>query len=214
MLVEALKRTDLSVIGPINAYKSVVSLLPAMFLLGEIPGLWPLLGIVLIVVGSYFVANSDFGATPSNPFGRFFKDPGVQLRLGALVLSAIEAVFLKRALLVSDPYSTFVFWSVLGLVVAGIWNAALGSCLLAEWQGLLNNKSQYLFLAVMTGAMQLSTVLVMEHLPVSSALALFQTSALLSVFFGHAVFREPHLMKRLLGASIMVAGACLIIIAR
>src|SRR5579863_10237725 len=37
LLVEAVKRSDLSVLGPINAYKSVVSLLPGMVLLGEVP---------------------------------------------------------------------------------------------------------------------------------------------------------------------------------
>src|SRR5688572_10553934 len=73
MLVEALKRTDLSVIGPINAYKSVVSLLPAVLLLGEVPTAWSLIGIVLIVLGSYCVANSDFGSASSSPFERFFK---------------------------------------------------------------------------------------------------------------------------------------------
>src|SRR6185503_8780807 len=47
LLVEALKRSDLSVLGPINAYKSVVSLLPGIILLHEIPGPWALAGIAL-----------------------------------------------------------------------------------------------------------------------------------------------------------------------
>src|SRR5271166_2319045 len=37
LIVEALKRSDLSILGPINSYKSIVSLLPAMIFLEEFP---------------------------------------------------------------------------------------------------------------------------------------------------------------------------------
>src|SRR3954469_98255 len=53
MIVRALELSDLSVLGPINAYKSVVSLIPAAILLHEVPGAAALIGIGLIVTGSY-----------------------------------------------------------------------------------------------------------------------------------------------------------------
>jgi uncharacterized membrane protein len=43
-LVKALQKGDLSVLGPINAYKSVVGIFAGIFLLGEIPNLWGVLG--------------------------------------------------------------------------------------------------------------------------------------------------------------------------
>src|SRR5271163_454276 len=49
LIVYALKRSDLSVLGPINAYKSVVSLVPGIIFLNEIPDLLGLVGIALIV---------------------------------------------------------------------------------------------------------------------------------------------------------------------
>ena len=39
LLVQALRLADLSVLGPINAYKSVVSLAPGVVLLHEVPSL-------------------------------------------------------------------------------------------------------------------------------------------------------------------------------
>lgn len=39
-LVKALQCGDLSVLGPINSYKSVVGIIVGIFLLGEIPNLW------------------------------------------------------------------------------------------------------------------------------------------------------------------------------
>ena len=61
LIVAALRLTDLSILGPINAYKSVVSLLLGIFLLGEIPTLLGVAGIFLILVGSYFFI--DRGST-------------------------------------------------------------------------------------------------------------------------------------------------------
>jgi drug/metabolite transporter (DMT)-like permease len=210
LLVEALKRSDLSVLGPINAYKSVVSLIPGVILLNEIPGPWGLAGIILIVAGSYFVAEKTNAGSGQNVFARFLSEPGIQLRLGALVLSAIEAVFLKRALLASSAYATFIFWSILGLVIS----LPVLAFARVSFASIAANKSTYALLALTTGIMQLCTLLVMEHLPVSAALALFQTSALLSVFFGHAVFKEADIARRLAGSAIMVAGAALIILHR
>src|SRR3954468_24424876 len=118
MIVRALELSDLSVLGPINAYKSVVSLIPAAVLLHEVPGLAALSGIGLIVAGSYgLVERAPKGGT-GGTVARFFRDSGIRYRFGGLVLSAVEAVFLKVALKASSPQTTFVAWAVLGFVIS------------------------------------------------------------------------------------------------
>ena len=57
LLVAALRSTDLSVLGPINAYKAVLSLGLGIVLLREIPTEWGALGILLTVVGSVVVVD-------------------------------------------------------------------------------------------------------------------------------------------------------------
>src|SRR3954468_10025329 len=103
MIVRALELSDLSVLGPINAYKSVVSLIPAAVLLREVPGVAALCGIGLIVAGSYGLVERVPKGDAGNVFSRFFRDVGIRYRFGGLVLSAIEAVFLKLALKASSP---------------------------------------------------------------------------------------------------------------
>jgi hypothetical protein len=49
-------------------------------------------------------------------FFRLLGERGVQYRIAALVLSAIEAVYLKRALLASSTLPTFAIWSLFGLI--------------------------------------------------------------------------------------------------
>ena len=76
------------------------------------------MGVFLILAGSYFVVDRVPGQPHRNAFGLFFRDRGIQLHLAALIFSATEAVFLKRAILHATPLTTFLFWSILGLPVA------------------------------------------------------------------------------------------------
>ena len=114
----ALKSTDLSVLGPINAYKAVVGLLLAVVLIGEVPNLFGLIGVALIVAGSYLVIDRVPGQGRRSAFHQFTRKPGVQLRFAALICSATESIFLKRALLLSSPITTFLVWTVLCFAIA------------------------------------------------------------------------------------------------
>jgi drug/metabolite transporter (DMT)-like permease len=69
----------------------------------------------------------------------------------------------------------------------------------------------YLWLALTTGIMQLATLFTFGRLQVGPSLALFQLSALISVFLGYRYFQEQHIRRRLLGAAVMVAGAGMIV---
>lgn len=214
LLVQAMKLSDLSVLGPINAYKSVVSLLPAVILLGEIPAPAALAGIALILAGSYGLADRTEARVGG--WTGLWRDRGVRCRLAALVFNAVEAVFLKRALLIGSPLPTFVVWTVLGFAAS----LPLAALLLgrAEWRrqpGLVRGSLVYYSsLSVTTGLMQLCTIVVLGGLQVGYALALFQVSALISVLLGRQVFGESHFVKRLIGSAVMAAGAALIVISR
>ena len=61
--------------------------------------------------------------------------------------------------------------------------------------------------------MQLTTIVIFGGFQVA-ALALFQTSTLVSVLLGWRVFREPEIFKRATGAIIMTLGAILIVTTR
>jgi drug/metabolite transporter (DMT)-like permease len=59
--------------------------------------------------------------------------------------------------------------------------------------------------------MQYCTLVSFGALHVGYALALFQTSAILSVILGHQFFQEKHFAQRLIGSVVMVGGAALIV---
>ena len=212
LIVAALQNTDLSILGPINAYKAILSLLLGIFMLGELPSPAGLAGVALILAGSYFIMDQAPGHSGHTRLGHFLRNHGVHLRLAGLVCSATEAIFLKKALLASTPLLTFLFWCLLGLPVAGLatW-LILRNRLPAQLRALTARQPLFYLLALTTGLMQFSTLFTFGALQVGYALALFQTSALLSVLFGYGFFQEKDILRRLTGAAIMVIGAGLIV---
>ena len=121
-LVKALQCGDLSVLGPINSYKSVVGIIVGIFLLGEIPNLWGIAGMSLIVYGSYYVLD-----TMDEHFSlALLKRKEIQYRIWAMVLTAIEAVFIKKIILYSSTTISFIVWC---------WFGAIFSFALIRFQG-------------------------------------------------------------------------------
>ncbi len=204
-LIKALSRGDLSILGPVNAYKSVVAMVFAIFLAGEIPSFAGVFGIVLLIFGSYVIFN-----TTKEGFSiKLLKRKDVKYRIYALIFTAIEAVFIKNVITSSDILTSFVLWSFLGAIFAFLL-LAIHRIKLRKPDGL----TVFCLCSIImsAGIMQYSTNFVFERMNVSYALALFQLSAVLNVIFGWKFFREKDLLKKLLGSSIMAAGAAVLII--
>jgi drug/metabolite transporter (DMT)-like permease len=154
----------------------------------------------------------------ANPVANVFQkqltqERGIQLRHAALALSATEAVFLKKALLLSSPLTTFVLWSILGLPIAAVATILLiGDRIESELPRFRDNWLTFVSLAIATGLMQLATVFTFRTLQVGYSLALFQLSAVISVVLGRRYFQERNFRKRLVGSAVMAAGAALIVV--
>lgn len=213
-LVRAMHIGDLSVLGPINAYKAVVGMVFSIFLLNEIPGWWGLAGVALIVAGSYVVLNDKQKHNKSSVEAAdlgIFQRPEVKLRLAALILSAIDGAFLKKAIVLSTPTIAFFYWCVLGFGFTFVW---ILLTMKTTWREqvtvLLSQKTTYLALCAAVGVTQMASNIALGSMPVGYALALFQISALVSVLFGYQFFQEQGILRKLIGAGIMVAGAVLI----
>lgn len=203
-LISALEKGDLSLLGPINSYKSVVALFFGIIFLGEIPTAAGIIGIILIIYGSYFV----FGTQKEGFSFSLLKRRDIQYRILALIFTAIEAVFIKSVILNSSVLTAFIFWC---------WFGALFSFIpvILKRQPIVPAKRDLreLFLLMFTtGIMQWSTNYVFKFMNVSYALALFQLSIILSVVFGWKFFNEKDVKMKLLGSIIMIMGSVFIIL--
>lgn len=212
-LVKALENGELSILGPINAYKSVVAMIFGIILLHEIPSLVGIVGIILIIWGSYFVFD-----TQEEGFSlKLLKRNDIRYRIYALVFTAIEAVFVKNVILYSDIKISFMFWSFFGMVFTGL-------LILPKLKQITHNRelslcknfvlTRLLLIILCMGGMQICTNIVFARMNVSYGLALFQLSTILSVLLGWHYFKEQQVLKKLLGSSIMIVGAIIIILCK
>ncbi|WP_245652327.1 EamA family transporter [Rufibacter tibetensis] len=208
-LVRALQTGDLSVLGPVNAYKSVVGLLAGMLLLGEFPNVWGVAGIVLIICGSYFVLDT----TEEKFSWKLLKQPSIQFRLWAMIFAAIEAVFIKKTILYSSPMVSFISWCWFGALFSAIITFSGAAHRQQFVQEFTSTKlKRYSLLVFCIGLMQLTTNYTFEQMPVGYALSLFQLSTLVSIGLGYRFFQETNILKKTFGAIIMVVGSVMIIL--
>ncbi len=195
-IIKALSIGELSTLAPINSYKPIVALIIGIFYLKEIPSAAAIAGIVMIVCGTFFVLDRSNSANKKAVFYRIL----------ALIFSGSEAIFIKKVILLSDITSAFFLWSFSGLFFSTLFVIPFKNNLK------ISSYKHQLFLILSVGIMQYATNYVFSKMNVSYALALFQLSTLLSVFLGVNIFHETGLLKKISGALIMAAGACLIIL--
>jgi drug/metabolite transporter (DMT)-like permease len=210
-MVMSLARTDLSIFGPLNAYKVIISMLFALVFLGEVPTLQGFAGIMIIVAGSFLLLPPSTGAA-QNRLAQLWLDRGVQARFLSILLFSIGTVFLKGSLEHSGPLETLIFWSLFGLPLILLANAFLTTERLAD--NIKNSQPHVLPIAaagLTVFVMQYLTLVLLSQMLIAYALALFQLGMLLQVFLGYRIFNEPDLLRRLMASLVMIAGSLLVL---
>ena len=208
-LVMSLSQTDLSVFGPLNAYKVVISMLLAMVFLGEIPSVQGFIGVAIIVAGSYALFP------PASHQGRLlslFAQKGVQYRFLSIVLFSIGTLPLKTAVSAGGSLAATLFWCLFGLPLAALVQALFMRQNGQSVHHITGQERRYiLYLGCLIWLMQYMTMLVFEQLFIAYSLALFQLSMVLQVFLGYRIFREKHIARRLIACLIMMVGSLLVL---
>ena len=199
-MVLALKRGELSVLGPINSYKAIIGLIFGMIILHEFPNIFGLIGIALIIIGSYFILE-----TP-----KAFLKKDIQYRIYALIFSAIEAVFIKKVIILSSITTSFNTSSFLGAIFSFI----IMSIFSGKNFKIPSRKHTiiYILTAICFGLMTFTTAYVFRYMNVGYALSLFQLSIIINVILGYKLFNEKNLLKKLIGSLIILIGSATIII--
>lgn len=207
-LVKALQDGELSVLGPINSYKPILGLVFAFILLKELPSYLAILGIVLIIWGTFFIVD-----TSKDKFHIvFFKNKSIQYRFAALFCCSLEAIFIKKLILLSTIWDTFVVWCFSGAIFAFVFLKLMKLDIKQEFNILKNRNATYIIKVIICiGMMQFTTNYIFQHMETASALAIFQLSTIVSVFLGYHIFHEKNVCKKIIGSIIMMLGAILII---
>lgn len=202
--IKALYFGELSILGPLNAYKSVVGLISAFLLLGELPTSVAIGGVCLIVVGSLFLISPRRSV---NGGKRLWLS--ISLRLLALIFTGCEASILKKIILMSSVEVSFILWCFSAFIFGGVFILLLGRRVEPPRA---QNWLKYLLAAICLAIMQYTTNIVFARMEVGSALALFQLSSIINLFLGYKIFHEGGMVRKLIGTIVMIIGAVMILL--
>ena len=204
-LIKALKYGELSVLGPINSYKCVVGLIIAYFMLGEIPDIAGVLGVIMIIGGSWFI----FDTVKEGFSFKLLLRKDIILRFCALFFTGCEAVVLKKIILLSSVGECFILWCFSGFIFSLLLMIFMRKDFCAVSK---KDVGSIFVITLCLGLMQYSTNIVFKHIDVGLSLALFQLSNIITVFAGYYIFTEGNPVKKIIGTVIMIVGSCLILI--
>lgn len=203
LLVKSLETTELSVFGPINSLKPAIALLLSVILLNEIPSARGGAGVFLIIIGTVIITYKKTAKTKISK--------GVIYRISGILFSSLGAAFSKKAIILSSPEITMIFWT---LIVTPIMLIALSTDLNKIRRNItimIGNKRIYIFLIIFYSLMQYLTLLCFKYTFVGYSLAVFQLSSIVSIILGYKYFNERGMKKKVFCSGIMIFGALLIL---
>jgi len=210
-LVMSLSKTDLSIFGPLNAYKVVISMFLAMIFIGEVPSLQGFIGITIIVLGSFLLFPKTNNSSHSNILNLLI-NRGVQYRFLSILLFSIGTLPLKNAVVAGDALSTTIFWCLIGFPFAVIAHKVfIKSALSHDIEQSKRHISYFIYLGILIFLMQYMTMMVFSQLLIAYSLALFQLAMVLQVFLGYKIFKEQDILRRLFATIVMIIGSLLVL---
>ncbi len=209
-MVAALRATDLSVFGPLNAFRPILALLFGWFFLGESPTALGGLGVGITVGGAVLLLGKTEPDLPKLSREQLTRILG--LRVIGLSLSTFGAVFLKRAALASSAEWALGGWILCGFVcLAGTMFLRRNAGFTQLRLGFREHRAWLLLHAALFFVMQWLTIRIFQETLLAYSFVFFQLGMIAQVIAGRVLFREPAFRQRLAGCLVMSVGSALIL---
>ena len=209
LFFKALSESSLSLTMPFTAFTPLFLIPIAFFLLGELPDIKGISGILLIIVGAYGL-HSGLGNF-FGPFRNFYINKGTRHMMIVAVMWSVTATLEKIAILSSSPE----FYAV---TINFLLSAAYGPYIYffhrEHARSIPKNFGKLSLIGLISGAMALFQFTALKFLFVSYVIAFKRAGAIVSVVLGFVLFQERNFLKNLIFTSLMVVGVVLIMLPR
>ncbi|MBI5045393.1 MAG: EamA family transporter [Candidatus Niyogibacteria bacterium] len=207
--MKAIKYSDLSVTVPMLAFSPAFLLITSPVILGETPTIIGVVGILLIVLGSYILNLQEKKNGYLEPFKALLKEKGSRLMLLVAFIWSITSNFDKIGVQNSSPilWATAVNIFIVIVLLPILWwiNSPANQIKIFK-----DTKTLFLigFFGALVSIFQMTAV---NLILVSYVIAIKRLSIIFTTIAGYLFFKEQKLRERLAGAIIMLIGVVLII---
>lgn len=205
--LKAIKSSDISLTMPMISFTPLFLLVTSPIMIGEFPSLFGLIGVLLIVAGSYALNINQRHHGYLEPFKILTRDRGVMLMLLVAFIWSIIPNFDKIGINNSSP----IFWSFAIEAMTALILFPLALYKSARNFRIIPKKMKHLLpVSFASAAEVLTSVLAINLVLVVYAISIKRLSILMAVIFGYLFFKEKNIKERLTGAIIMVIGVLFI----
>ena len=204
---KALRITDLSLSIPILSFTPIFLILTSFVILRESPTIFGVIGIFLIVTGSFFLNLNKKRDHFLDSFRELFRSRGIIYMLIVAFLLSFAANYNKLVIQNSDT----TFGSSVIFLLVGLLFLTTSVVKKYEIKAVYKKNLCKLLLVGLVSALAEITInmaLVMQIVPY--VISLRRLSILFGVFYGGLLFRERNISQRSLAALIMLIGIIII----
>ncbi len=208
LMVKALKVSPLSHTVPFLSLTPLFLLFVSLLMLHEFPDISGILGVLLIVMGSYSL-NLGKRKGILEPVLAIRNEKGSVYMVIVAFIYSITATLSKIALVNSSPVSPVFF------VVAfnGLLSLFLLPFMLASEKPLAHMRTGigfFILIGCLNAIMLLFQMMALGMTLVTYVIAMKRCSAVLTTIFGYLFFSEKNIRKNLIGVVLMVIGVVMI----
>nr|QNO52146.1 hypothetical protein MDNCFBIC_00016 [Methanosarcinales archaeon ANME-1 ERB6] len=207
LYMKAIKASDLSITVPMLTFTPLFLLITSPLMVGEFPGIFGLIGIFLIVTGSYLLNINKKSHGYFAPFKALLKEKGPRLMLVVAFIWSITSNIDKIGLQNSSPLfwviAVDIYVALLMLPLCTFRRNRKTAQIRANWRALLK-------LGLFGGLTAVCQMTAISLTLVAYVISIKRTSAIGGVLFGYLIFKEKGIRARLVGATVMVFGVLFI----
>ena len=205
MYMRAIKISELSITVPMLTFTPLFMLVTSPLIVGEFPNVGGIIGILMIVAGSYLLNVSKKVHGYFAPFKALVSDKGARLMLLVAFIWSITSNIDKIGLLNSSP----LFWVIAVDSVAALLLLPLVIAIARKEQISMNGQG-LLKVGLFGGLTSISQMTAISLTLVAYVIAVKRTSAIMGVIFGYSIFKESGIKERLSGVMVMITGVLFI----
>lgn len=208
LYMNSIKNGQISKVMPMMSFSPMFLLFTSPLMVGEFPHFGGIVGIILIVAGSYLLNITSSSGGIFAPFKSLLKEKGTRYMFFVSVIWGFSANFDKISINNSSNLQHIAFVNLFIFIGMTIINLYLGNFKKENFTG--NYKNLAMISTFTSGAFFFHMTALSMTL-VAYVVAMKRLSGIMSVILGHFILKEPGIEKRFLGASIMFAGVLLIL---
>jgi len=213
LVMYGLKYIDISKSLPLLVLTPALVAILAFFILNENIGYWGILGMVLLLIGTYFLQLEPKSSWLS-PFFFVKQNRAFLYIIGALLLftatSILDKTLLKNYKLQPEAFLPLQqLFFTLNFILVFIFSKETKSQLKTE---LVKTWKIIVLTAFFAVIYRYSHILAIKAGSVALVLSIKRTSVFFATVFGGRYFKEKNLMQRSIAVAVMITGAIVIIL--